>query len=144
MKRIAMIVLCILGGVVVAQVAGPKVVIYDPNGPGGKPAWIFSSDPNDVQAWYDQFIAPKVSAQVTEIMLDPEWSVFDPNVYATKAEIAQNYPTKLAVSDEVMIAKQWCQVAWEHDTGVAEQNAKTYARGLIDAIRAKLEEVERP
>lgn len=63
----------ILAGICVG-VAGassiPKVVLWDANDPRGQ-VIVYSSDPNDVQAWYDTFVAPRVEAQVRALIADP-------------------------------------------------------------------------
>lgn len=77
----------------------PKVVLWDADDSRGQ-VIIYSSDPNDVQAWYDTFVAPRVAAQVAALIADPNALVDSNDLSAAITSSEQRTWQRMVEADE--------------------------------------------
>jgi len=77
----------------------PKVVLWDANDSRGQ-VIIYSSDPNDVQAWYDTFVAPRVAAQVAALIADPNALIDSNDLASAITSSEQRMWQKMVEADE--------------------------------------------
>lgn len=119
------LMLVFMAGTLVAQTVDrgiPKVVVYDPNNSRG-PAIIYSSDPCDVQVWYDTFVRPMVEAQITD-------SIVDVNV------IYANVQTKI---DSAVTAAELRM--WQKMVDADGNNLVLAQQTMLSRVKAKIDEL---